>query len=287
MNVYKCKAYAKINLTLEITGVQGNYHLLDSLVASINLFDEVKVVKRTDDYSTVTMQGMGSENIPPETNNALKSAFAFSKKFKCNGVDIYIKKNIPIGGGLGGSSTDVGAVLSAMSKLYGVEDVTAVEEIADSLGSDTKYMLTGGYKRMQGRGEKLTETGIDRTLHLLLLCPETSVSAGACYKKFDELPRTLQWKENATEGCIKALLSGNIQDAGRYVYNDLYIPALHLNADVERAYAEMQALQPVATCMSGSGSCVFGIFETAKACTTAYKKYRGNFRTIKTKTVLP
>lgn len=287
MNVYKGKAYAKINLTLEITGVRENYHLLDSLVASIDVFDEVKVVKRADDYSTITMQGMDSENIPPESNTALQSAFAFSKKFKCNGVDIFVKKNIPIGGGLGGSSADVGAVLTAMSKLYGIEDKTAVEDIADSLGSDTKYMLTGGYKRMQGRGEILTETDIETQLHLLLLCPETPVHTGACYKKFDQLPRTLQWKENATDGCIKALLEGNIQDVGRYVYNDLYIPALHLNGDVEKAYAEMQALQPVATCMSGSGSCVFGIFETAKACATAYKKYQGNFRAIATKTVLP
>ena len=113
------------------------------------------------------------------------------------------------------------------------------------------------------------------------------MSAGACYKKYDELPKTLQWKENATESCIKALLEGNIHEAGRYVTNDLYVPAVHLNADVLSAYEEMQALQPVATGMTGSGSCVFGIFETAKACAAAKKKYQGKFRAIATRTVQP
>ena len=287
MNVYKGKAYAKINLTLEITGVENNYHLLDSLVASVDVFDEIKVTKRADDYSTITMQGMGSETIPSEINNALKAAFAFSKKCKCNGVDIEIKKHIPLGGGLGGSSTDASAVLVAMSKLYEVEDKAVVEEIADSLGSDTRYMLTGGYQRMQGRGNILSETGIDQVLHLLLLCPDSSVSAGACYKKYDELPKTLEWRENATEACIKALLEGNIHEATKHVTNDLYVPALHLNDDVLTAYDEMCALQPLTAGMTGSGSCVFGVFETAKDCACAKKKYQGNFRVIATRTVKP
>ncbi len=284
MNVYKGKAYAKINLTLEIRGVEKNYHLLDSLLASVDLCDEIKLTKRADDYSTVTMQGMGSEDIPVDTNNALKAAFAFSKKLKTKGVDIVIKKNIPLGAGLGGSSADASAVLAGMAKLFEVENTEAVEEIADSLGSDTKYMLTGGFQRMQGRGDILTPTGIESELHLLLLCPESTVSSGACYKKYDELPQTLQWRESATEGCMKMLKEGNINGAGRYVTNDLYIPALHLNGDVQTAYTQMQALQPIATGMTGSGSCVFGLFDSAKSCARAKKKYDGNFTVIATKT---
>ncbi len=287
MNVYKGQAYAKINLTLEIKGIEKNYHLLDSLVTSVALCDEIKLVKRADDYSTITMQGMGSESIPADTNNALKAAFAFSKKCKTRGVDILIKKRIPLGGGLGGSSTDASAVLLGMTKLYEVEDFRLVEEIADSLGSDTKYMLTGGWQRMQGRGDVLMPTGIERELHLLLLCPSTNVTSGACYKKYDELPRTLEWRESATEGCIKSLREGNINEIGRYVVNDLYIPALHLNLDVATAYREMQDLQPIATGMTGSGSGVFGVFESAKACAKAKKEYKGQFNAIVTRTVQP
>lgn len=287
MNVYKRRAYAKINLTLDITGVEQNYHLLDSLVASVDLYDDIKLTAREDDYSTVRMQGMGSENIPPETNNALKAAFAFSKKFKTAGVDISIKKNIPLGGGLGGSSADTSGVLYGMAQLFGVTDAQAVEELADSLGSDTRYMIYGGFKRMQGRGNIVKETGIDRTLHLLLLCPNSTVSAGACYKKYDELPKTLEWKPSSTEECIKALKDGNIAEACKYVSNDLYIPALHLNEDVERAKKQMQELGPMVAGMTGSGSCVFGIFPTAKACNAAKKRYQGEFCAIATKTVTP
>lgn len=287
MNVYRHKAYAKINLTLEITGVEEKYHVLDSLVASVDLYDEIKIKKRTDDYSTVRMQGMGSEDIPSNDNNAVKAALAFSRQFKTNGVDIIIKKNIPLGGGLGGSSADASGVLYAMAKLYEIEDTSALERLAESLGSDTKYMLSGGYKRMQGRGDILTETGIEQALYLLLLCPSSSVSAGACYKKYDELPKTLQWLESATDGCIKALQLGDIKQAVTYIRNDLYIPARHLNEDVGKAMEEMQALNPVALGMTGSGSCVFGVFPSMRAVNEAKKKYNGEFLAIATKTVTP
>ena len=88
MKAVKIKSYAKVNLTLEITGVENGYHNLDSLVANIDLFDLLVLKKRKGNLSFVTMKGMGSESIPPEKNNALKAAEAFSKKFGVNGADI-------------------------------------------------------------------------------------------------------------------------------------------------------------------------------------------------------
>ena len=66
MRLIKIKSYAKLNLTLEITGVENGYHLLDSLVANIDLFDLLVLKKRKGALSSVTMKGMGSESIPPE-----------------------------------------------------------------------------------------------------------------------------------------------------------------------------------------------------------------------------
>ena len=194
MATVKIKAHAKINLTLEITGVEGGFHILDSLVASLDLHDTVLLKKRKDKLSSITMKGLGSENIPPEQNNALKAAEAFLQKFGTNGVDITVYKNIPLGGGLGGSSADVCGVLRGMAKLYKIDDEAGLGEIADTLGSDTRYMLKGGFARMQGRGDKLSFLDIDEELHFLLLCPKSSVSAKACYKKYDELPKTLEWR---------------------------------------------------------------------------------------------
>ena len=287
MNSVKIKSYAKVNLTLEITGVENGFHTLDSLVASVDLFDLIHLKKRKDKLSSVTMHGMGSEGIPPEKNNALKAAEAFSEAFQTKGVDITVYKNIPMGAGLGGSSADVVGVLNGMAKLYGITDRAALKNLADKLGSDTGYMLTGGFARMQGRGEQVTPLALKNKLHFLLICPSSEVSAGGCYKKYDELPRTLEWKESATQGCIEALRGENVNEGGRYLTNDLYIPALHLNPDVERAYNEGVAFSPLGTVMTGSGSCVLAWFETKELCQWAQSRYKGKFRTYVVETVIP
>lgn len=287
MNSVKIKAYAKINLTLEIQGIEAGYHLLDSLVASIDLYDLIILKKRKDGRSTVTMRGMESETIPPEKNNALKCAEAFSRKFKVNGVDITVHKNIPIGAGLGGSSADIAGVILGMAKLYSITDFSALKALADSLGSDTGYMLTGGFARMQGRGEKVAPLSIDKTLYLLLLCPFSSVSAGACYQKYDSLPKTLEWRESQTQGCIDALMKKDINEAGRYLTNDLFVPALHLNSEVQTALNELKAFAPLGASMTGSGSGVFAVFESKELCEWAKSRYKGKFRAFTAKTVCP
>ena len=287
MNTVRIKAYAKVNLTLEITGVENGFHLLDSLVASIDLHDLVVLKKRKDKLSFVTMHGMGSESIPLEKNNALKAAEAFSRVFGTNGADIVIYKNIPMGAGLGGSSADVAGVLNGMASLYAIDKREALGEIADSLGSDTKYMLDGGYVRMRGRGEKLIPTGITQKLYMLLICPQSDVSTAGCYRKYDELPQTLEWRESYTQACIEALEKGNINEAGRYASNDLFKPAIQLNSEVLTALEEARAFSPITASMTGSGSCVFAVFETKELCEWAQSRYKGKFRTIVTQTVLP
>lgn len=287
MNTVKINSYAKINLTLEIKGREGNYHSIDSLVASVDLFDRIVLKKRKDKLSRVTMKGMGSESIPPEKNNALKAAEAFSECFGVDGADITVYKNIPIGAGLGGSSADVCGVLNGMSKLYNVGDRYALKRLADELGSDTGYMLDGGFARMQGRGERVTQIPTDAKLYFLLLCPNTSVSAGACYQKYDELPKTLEERGSYTENCIDALLKKDVNEVGRYATNDLFAAAAFLNPDVETAYREAQSFSPIVTVMTGSGSAVLALFETRELCEWAKSRYRGKFKAYVTQTVTP
>ena len=287
MATVKIKAYAKINLTLEITGVEGGFHMLDSLVASLDLHDVIVLKKRKDALSFITMKGMGSELISPEQNNALKAAEAFSKKFGVNGADITVYNNIPLGGGLGGSSADGAGVLRGMQKLYKIEDEAGIETLANMLGSDTKYMLNGGFARMQGRGDKVTFLGIDETLHFLMLCPKSSVNTKACYQKYDELPKTLEWRESYTDACIQNLCSHDKNGVGRYLTNDLYVPALHINPDVEKAFEEAKSFSPLGTVMTGSGSCVLALFETKELCEWAKSRYKGKFTAKVVKTVTP
>nr|MBR6778506.1 4-(cytidine 5'-diphospho)-2-C-methyl-D-erythritol kinase [Clostridia bacterium] len=287
MNTVKIKSYAKVNLTLEITGIENGYHMLDSLVTNIDMFDLLVLKKRKGGLSSVVMKGMGSESIPPEKNNALKAAEAFSKAFGTDGADITVYKNIPIGGGLGGSSADVAGVLNGMAALYKITDRAKLKEIADTLGSDTGYMLDGGFARMQGRGEKVTKLDLTNTLHFLLICPESSVSAGECYRAFDSAPRTLEYRGCQTESCIEFLRKKDLNEGGRYLMNDLFRAAYSLNTDVGKAYEEGASFSPLGVTMTGSGSCVFAMFETKELCEWAKSRYKGKFRTYVVKTVIP
>ena len=288
MNTVRINAYAKVNLTLEIVGEKDGYHLLDSLVASVDIADSLVISKRKDALSTVIMHGLGSESIPPEKNNAWKAAEAFSKAFGTGGANITVYKNIPMGAGLGGSSADVSGVLNGMAQLYGIKDRKKLKEIADSLGSDTGYMLDGGFARMQGRGELVTPIKTGAKLHFLLLCPDTSVGAGECYKKYDQLAALQpQAARNATESCMRALTKNDKQGLGRYLMNDLYLPAAALNADVKRAYEEALSFSPLGAVMTGSGSCVLAFFESKELCEWAKSRYRGKCRTIVAQTIIP
>ncbi len=287
MRTVKIKAYAKINLTLEITGIEVGYHALDSVVASVDLFDYILLKKRKGKLSSVTMKGMGSEEILPEKNNALKAAEAFSAAFHTDGAEITVYKNIPIGAGLGGSSADISGVLNGMAKLYGVKDREKLKEIADGLGSDTGYMLNGGFARIRGRGESVEKFSSAKKLHALLICPQSSVSTAACFAAYDTQPKTLEYRGCPAEDCIAALRSGRLNEGGTYLTNDLFRAACSLNGDIFKAKEEAESFSPVGASMTGSGSAVFALFETKELCQWAQSRYKGKFRTFVVETVEP
>lgn len=281
----KIKAYAKLNLTLELDGVENGYHTLDSLCVGVDIFDLITLKKRKDDKVVLTMRGLGSENIPLEHNNAYKAVKWFIDAFQTTGAEIIVDKNIPMGAGLGGSSADAAGVINGMAKLYGVTDERALTVLAERLGSDTSYMRKGGVARLQGRGEKITPLPMHTQLHFLLLCPNTPVSTKACFERYDSLPKTLEWKESATENCYKALVQNQLNDVGRYLTNDLFLAATHLNPDVQTAYDEAKSFSPLGVSMTGSGSAVFALFESKELCLWAKSRYRGRARAYAVSTV--
>lgn len=282
MNTVRLNAYAKLNLTLDVTGKEGEYHTLDSLVCSVNLFDRIVVKKRKDALVNVTMRGMGSEEIPPEKNNAVKAAEAFVSRFRTQGADITVYKNIPIGAGLGGSSADAAGALLGLSKLYKTEDFSALKEIADRIGSDAGYMLTGGLARLTGRGTQAEFLGAFPRLHFLLLCPKEGVSAGQCYGAYDKVAQT---NAPCTQAAVAALKQNDLHAFGGLLKNDLYGAAASLCEGVKRALEEAKSFSPLGAAMTGSGSAVFALFETEELCAWAKSRYRGKFRAYVVKTV--
>ena len=255
--------------------------MLDSLVCSVDLFDLIVLKKRRDDKVTIEMHGQGTELLPYEQNNAARAAESYITAFSTRGADITIYKNIPVGAGMGGSSADAAGVIRGMSKLYGAGSEKELKELADALGSDTGYMLSGGYARLTGRGEKVEPVDSKLRLNFLLLKPRDGVSTAECYKLYDKMPQPVATSENA----IQSLISGDKAALGAHLSNALYAPAATLNPDVKTAYEELLSFSPLGVNMTGSGSAVYALFENAEFCAWAKSRYRGKFNCIQVKTV--
>lgn len=278
MNKVKIFAPAKVNFTLDILGEEQGFHKIKSLVSTISLGDTVVLKKRNDKSITITQEGIIVE-CPLEQNNAYKSAKLFMETFNTCGVDIIIKKRIPLGGGLGGSSADICAVLKGMKKLYKIEqDITP---LANILGSDTAYMLDGGLAVIEGRGEIVSHINARLNLYLLLLTADSSVTAGECYKEFDRIGEIYP---SVTDKALGCLVNRSYTEFILSLKNDLYIPAKTLCPEIEQ---NLNLLKEQGDCfMTGSGSVTVGVYRTKRARNKAYKKLLPIVTTklIKTKT---
>ena len=282
MNSVRVKSYAKINLTLDIAGVSGGYHMIDSVVASIDLCDVITAKKRKDGLISITMHGEGSEAIPHESNNAAKAAEEFVKRFDSTGADITVWKNIPMGAGLGGSSADVAGVLNAMAKLYKVTDFEALKQIADGIGSDCGYMLTGGWARISGRGQVVKRLESKLKLDIGLLVSKSGVSTAECYRLCDSFTHGAPLSGQAE----KSVLACDREGLCASLSNGLTAAAVQLNGDVGEAIAELESFAPLGVNMTGSGSGVYAVFENDTFLRYAQSRYRGKYRFIPAKTVL-
>lgn len=167
------KAYAKINLTLEILGKRRDgYHNLASVMQTVDLFDNVKIAESDDIVVTCD-----DDQITPEINLATKAASVLRQRTgTANGAHITIEKNIPVSAGLGGGSTDAAATLRGLNKLWNLglsfDDLT---EIAADIGSDVPFLVRGGTSLVQGRGEDVTPITAAKIPKILILTPEVTL----------------------------------------------------------------------------------------------------------------
>lgn len=270
MKTVSVNAYAKVNFTLDILGREGGYHLLDSLVSTVSLFDSVTATARTDGKTTVSFTGVGAEGIPPR-NNALRAAEAFSDAFSMAGADITIDRKIPVGTGLGSSSADAAGVLRALAALHGISDTVRLKAIADGLGSDTGYLLTGGWARMTGRGEQIAPIADMPALFLLLLIPSAGVSTPQCFAAFDRRAETFSPLTEKAIGCLRREGAKGAHAFG----NALTRAAEELNPEVAVLLSEAAKLSEYGFGMTGSGSACYAVFASQEECLSARKRYQG------------
>lgn len=270
MNSVTVRTYGKLNLTLDILGREGDFHMLDSIVCTVDLSDRVTVRRRKDGLVRIFMHGMGSEAISPEENNAFRAAEAFVKDYGTKGADITVHKNIPMGAGLGGSSADAAGTIDALFRLYGAPQAEK-KAFADRFGSDTGYLLTGGAARLRGRGERVERIDIP-DFYALLVCPERRVSTAECYQKFDELKSP---EPPRSERAAEELARGNLEWAARLFGNHLTRAAEGLEPEVGRTLGRLRSLSPLCACMTGSGSACYAVFAARELAEWARSRYRG------------
>lgn len=257
------KAYAKLNLTLDVLGTAGGYHMLDSLVTTVDLFDTVHIFARGDGVCTVETRGA---EILAERNNALRAAERFCEKFHTRGVDIVLEKRIPIGAGMGGSSTDSAAVIAGMGGLFHVNDRAALKALADENGSDTGYLLGGGIARIRGRGERVERFPFQKLYFVVL--PTAPVSTGECFAAYD---RQGGPSSSRTERAAERMRAGDVAGAAGVFGNDLTSAAQQF-ADVAHAIERMRQNSPLGAGMTGSGGAVFGLFRDGESAARAREK---------------
>ena len=280
MKKVKVKIPAKINLTLDILGVKDGYHVLESLVASIDLFDTVVAKKRSDSKINLKFRGI-PVGINSEKSNAYRAAEKFIKEFSTTGADITVKRDIPAAAGLGGSSADIAGVLNAMKELYCVDgDVT---EIANSLGSDVAYMLKGGYAVIKNRGEIVERLdGIKNVFYLLIVTGTEGVSTAESYKTYDKLSVK---HEMQTPVAVDNLIKGDKGGFLTALSNDLYEGSALLLPEIKETVTRLSEFGSAV--MTGSGSAVYGIYKTEEERDRVYKALRREYgkRLIKAKTL--
>ena len=180
MKRIKVKAYAKINLVLDVIGRRPDgYHEVETILQSVDLYDELRFAPA----STIHMETRGCRLPRDDRNIVLKAAkkllaYAGIKA----GVRIWLDKRIPVGAGLGGGSADAAATLVGLNQLWGLNlPRVELEKIAVTLGADVPFCLRGGTVLATGIGEQLTDLPPLPSLPVFLAKPPFKVSTAKIY----------------------------------------------------------------------------------------------------------
>jgi 4-diphosphocytidyl-2-C-methyl-D-erythritol kinase len=253
-------APAKINLFLRVTGRRGNgYHELDSVFLPVSIHDRLDIELRPAPSASVHLR-CDSDAIPTnEGNLAFRAAREFLTEFSIQAeVRIDLHKEIPAGAGLGGGSSDAGAVLRMMATLCGVNlSAASLTAVAMRLGADVAFFLDPAPSRVRGIGERSEALGRIQKPFLLIVVPPFEVSTALVFRDL----RPEHWSGPAPDRDILAIVQGRIER--EHLVNDLEQVAIAKWPEIEEVKRMLEGAGARAAAMSGSGGSVFGIFNSS------------------------
>ena len=265
------RAYAKINLTLDVLGLRPDkYHDLKSVMQTVSLCDDVEIcIGPGEPWKLVC----DKDGIPcDERNLAWKAAAAYCKAtgWEPKGMEIRITKRIPSGAGMGGGSADAAAVLRLLNKLNGCPmSDAALADLGAAIGSDVPFCVIGGTMMCEGRGEIMRPVVPMPNCNIVICKPEFSVSTPVLYRKLDETPVLIRPDNDAMEN---ALARGDLHQICASIGNvfEAVVAAEHPEiAHIKEICFKHGA---IAAQMTGSGSVVFAVMPGEESAVDACKE---------------
>ena len=283
------KSPAKINLHLEVIGKrEDGFHELAMIMQNIDLSDYLEL--EINNEGLIKLESDCNDLSVSSDNLIVKSANLLRKKSNINfGANIFLRKNIPIGAGLAGGSSNAAATLIGLNKLWNLNlDQKTLCLLASKLGSDIPFFINGGIQLCFGRGEILEKLESNFEYGVLLLKnPYVSVSTAETYKKYSNrfCDKYLTSKE-FIEKIRKDLRNNGLKrlnyDNQRFtIKNDLQLVVENENDSVNQALYLLSNLKNCLTfSMSGSGPTCFALFKDVE---TAKKELKANYKLFKEK----
>lgn len=290
---------AKINLGLKVVGKRDDgYHEIETIFQMINIFD---VLTFKSVPSGIVFKTNHKELPTDETNLVVKAANLLCRETGVEkGVEIFLKKNIPVGAGLGGGSGNAAFTLAGLNRLWDLRlPAKDLIKLALNLGSDVPFFLSGPSAVGKGRGEILEPFEYNTCLPLVVVFPEIFISSGSVYKELKVQRENISDRQstgsfnlgltsNTKDISIlrSKLLDGSIENIGSLLFNDLEAVVCNKYPALEKIKKQLMNSGAVGSLISGSGSSVFGLFlQPLAAREAAGKLSENNWQVFLTETI--
>ena len=259
MDKLKYKARAKINLGLDVKGRMSNgYHEVKMIMQTVDIYDELEIKKGKNPDIILSVES--HDELGNISNNLIFRAAKLMKEYYGikDGIEIHLRKRIPVAAGMAGGSTDAAVTMLAMDEMFGLEcGREKLMELALRLGADIPYCIMGGTALAQGIGEKLTPLPKPPEASLLVVKPPLMVSTKWVY---DTLDAGITKNHPDIDGMVEAIKRGDLDGIASRMGNVLENVTGHkygIISDIKNLMIEKGALNAL---MSGSGPSVFGIY---------------------------
>lgn len=267
-------AHAKLNLTLEILGKRPDgYHDLRSVFLAVSLADELEFALRDDGRIVLDSNDphlpVDGRNLIVRAAQLLKDQYRLAPEL---GATITLRKNIPIGAGLGGGSSDAAAALSSLKELWGIA-AASQEELASlgaQIGSDVPFFILARSALVTGRGDLIAPAAFPRPYHFVVVYPGFPVSTAWAYKMLRiDLTKRPEYSKILLSHC----LNGDEPDKlAMLFHNDFEPTVIRAHPGIAQAKDSLLRAGAIGVLMSGSGSSVFGIFPGRDASLRALRQ---------------